>query len=149
MDGNFTGNHTANLPQLVARFGDPNYQKVLGGRPLVYFLGAVPAGLVTAMRSASAQAGWQNPYIVVTAWTAQSAADAKAASGADAVSRYATGGAYGQRYAELATYEGGLWSQYAEAAGSVVPTVSTGWDKRMGAPPPHGSRGRTGWWPFA
>jgi hypothetical protein len=130
LDGNFTGNFTANLPELVARFGDANYQKVLGGRPLVYFLSAPTASWVNAMRSASAQGGWQDPYIVVMGWAAESAAAAKAAAGADAVSRYATGGQFGQPYADLASSESDLWPQYAQAADQVVPTVSTGWDKR-------------------
>ncbi|WP_461031768.1 glycoside hydrolase family 71/99 protein [Streptomyces mayteni] len=147
LDGNFIGNYSANLPHLVSRFGDPNYQKVLGGRPLVYFFNVVPASMVNAMRSASAQAGWQDPYIVVMAWTPESAAEARATTGADAVSRYATGGTNGQPYADLATSESGLWPQYAQAADYVVPTVSTGWDKRprFDYPIPHYSGFREEW----
>ncbi|MGW2514306.1 hypothetical protein ACWC0A_34000 [Streptomyces scopuliridis] len=130
LDGNFTGNYSMNLPQLVARFGDPNYQHVLGGRPLVYFFGGATADWVTKMRAACSQAGLPDPYIVVMAWTAQSAADLKTNVGADAVSRYATGMRSGQPYSELVDTETNLWDQYAAAAGEVVPTVSTGWDKR-------------------
>ncbi|MFI1092346.1 hypothetical protein [Streptomyces sp. NPDC020917] len=130
LDGNFTGNYAANLPQLVARFSEPNYQRVVGGRPLVYFFSGITADWVTRMRAACSQAGLPNPYIVAMAWTAVGAATAKTASGADAVSRYATGEQNGQPYSALADAESSLWDQYAAAAGDVIPTVSTGWDKR-------------------
>lgn len=130
LDGNFTGGYATNLPRLVAQFSDPNYQRVLGGRPLVYFFVTATADWVAKMRAACSQAGLPDPYIVVMAWTAQSAADIKTAVGADAVSRYATGGQNGQPYSALADAESGLWDQYAAAAGDVIPTVSTGWDKR-------------------
>ncbi|MEV7870417.1 hypothetical protein AB0P17_30950 [Streptomyces sp. NPDC088124] len=130
LDGNFTGSYGTNLPHLVAQFSEPNYQRVLGGRPLVYFFTAATADQVAKMRAACSQAGLPDPYIVVMAWTAQGAADLKAAVGADAVSRYATGERNGQPYSRLADAESSLWDQYAAAAGDVVPTVSTGWDKR-------------------
>lgn len=130
LDGNFTGSYATNLPRLVAQFSEPNYQCVLGGRPLVYFFSTATVDQVATMRAACAQAGLPDPYIVVMAWTAQGAADLKAAVGADAVSRYATGEQNGRPYSELADAEAGLWNQYATAAGNVVPTVSTGWDKR-------------------
>ncbi|MGW2515256.1 hypothetical protein ACWC0A_39030 [Streptomyces scopuliridis] len=130
LDGNFTGGYATNLPLLVEQFSEPNYQRVLGGRPLVYFFTSATADKVTQMRAACTQAGLPNPYIVVMAWTAQSAADLKTTVGADAVSRYATGEQNGAPYSELAGAEAGMWDQYAAAAGDVVPTVSTGWDKR-------------------
>ncbi|MGX1676321.1 hypothetical protein [Streptomyces sp. NPDC055400] len=130
LDGNFTGSYATNLPKLVAQFSESSYQRVLGDRPLVYFFNTATADKVTQMRTACAQAGLPDPYIVVMAWTAQSAADLKTAVGADAVSRYATGMQNGAPYSELADAEASLWDQYATAAGDVVPTVSTGWDKR-------------------
>ncbi|MFF2847558.1 twin-arginine translocation signal domain-containing protein [Streptomyces sp. NPDC058001] len=130
LDGNFTSNYATNLPKLVARFSDPNYQRVLEGRPLVYFFGGATADWVVKMRAACSQAKLPDPYIVVMAWTAQSAADLKVKVGADAVSRYATGMKNGQPYSDLVDHETSLWDQYAVSAGDVVPTVSTGWDKR-------------------
>ncbi|GAA1192242.1 hypothetical protein GCM10009654_57000 [Streptomyces hebeiensis] len=130
LDGNFTGSYATNLPRLVAEFSGPTYQRVLGGRPLVYFFTTATADKVTQMRTACTRAGLPDPYIVVMAWTAQSAADLKTTVGADAVSRYATGEQNGAPYSQLADAEAGLWDQYAAAAGDVVPTVSTGWDKR-------------------
>lgn len=130
LDGNFTGTFDANLPPLASQFSTPNYQKVLGGRPLVYFLSGADADKVAKLRAKAAELGVANPYVVVMGWTAQGAADLKTTVGADAVSRYATGSMSGAPYSDLAAAESGLWDQYATAAGQVIPTVSTGWDKR-------------------
>lgn len=130
LDGNFMAQYDANLSELVARFGESNYQKVLDGRPLVYFLNNATADKVTKMRSKATGAGLPNPYIVVMGWTAQGVADVKAAVGADAVSRYATGQTNGAPYSSLTSLETSLWSDYASTAGQVIPTVSTGWDPR-------------------
>ena len=130
LDGNFLAAFDANLQDLVARFGESNYQKVLHGRPLVYFLSDATADRVAKMRAKAAEAGLPDPYIVVMAWTAQGAASLKTAVGADAVSRYATGAMFGVPYSELADLETSLWSEYGAAAGQVIPTVTTGWDKR-------------------
>ncbi|MFE2638257.1 hypothetical protein ACFXKS_33925 [Streptomyces scopuliridis] len=130
LTGDFLAAFDANLKELVARFRESNYQRVLGDRPLVYFLSDANAARVGKMRAAAAAAGLPDPYIVVMGWTAQGTADLKATVGADAVSRYATGATSGVPYAELADSETALWSQYAAAAGQVIPTVTTGWDKR-------------------
>ncbi|MFF2847568.1 hypothetical protein ACFVT5_14775 [Streptomyces sp. NPDC058001] len=130
LTGDFLAAFDANLSELVSRFSESNYQRVLGGRPLLYFLSDANAARVAKVRAAATAAGLPDPYIVVMAWTAQSAADVKAAVGADAVSRYATGAATGVPYAQLAVSETALWSQYAAAGGQVIPTVTTGWDKR-------------------
>lgn len=130
LDGNFMGAFDTNLAALASHFGESNYQKVLAGRPLVYFLSAPSADQVAKMRAKAADVGVPDPYIVVMAWTAQSAGDLKAAAGADAVSRYAIGAGHGAAYAALADSEAALWADYASAAGQVVPTVTTGWDER-------------------
>ncbi|MER6523860.1 hypothetical protein [Streptomyces sp. NPDC001508] len=130
LDGNFLSAFDANLAELASHFGESNYQKVLDGRPLLYFFSAASADQVAKVRAKAAEVGVPDPYIVVMAWSAQSAADLKTAVGADAVSRYATQGLNGVPYSQLADTETTLWSQYASAAGQVVPTVTTGWDKR-------------------
>ncbi|MFI7066805.1 hypothetical protein ACIBL3_37800 [Kribbella sp. NPDC050124] len=133
LDGNFGfGNDFwANLAVLVARMAESNYQKVLDGRPLVYIIGGATADRVTAIRTKAAEAGLADPYVVVTGWTAQSAAGLKTTVGADAVSRYATGPATpGAPYSSITDAESALWPEYAAAAGQVIPTVSTGWDPR-------------------
>jgi hypothetical protein len=133
LDGNFGfgDDFWANLAVLVARMAEPNYQKVLDGRPLVYIIAGATAGRVTAIRSKAAEAGLADPYVVVTGWTAQSAAGLKTTVGADAVSRYATGPATaGAPYSEVIEDESALWPEYAAAASQVIPTVSTGWDPR-------------------
>ncbi|MGN6220997.1 MAG: hypothetical protein ACTHNQ_15970 [Microbacterium sp.] len=130
LDGNFTGAFDTNLAVLAPQFAESNYQKVLGGRPLLYFLSGADAAKVAKVRAKAAELGLADPYIVVMAWTAQSAASLRSAVGADAVSRYATGGSNGATYDSVAAAETQLWSEYATNAGQVVPTVSTGWDNR-------------------
>ncbi|MFI1092336.1 hypothetical protein [Streptomyces sp. NPDC020917] len=129
-DGNFLSAFDANLAELASHFGETNYQKVLSGRPLVYFFSAPTADQVTKMRAKATEAGVPDPYIVVMGWTAPSAGALKTAVGADAVSRYATGAGNGAAYSSLAASETAQWSDYATAAGQVVPTVTTGWDER-------------------
>ncbi|MBL1120180.1 hypothetical protein JK364_49000 [Streptomyces sp. 110] len=147
LDGNFMTAYDTNLAELVARFGESNYQKVLDGRPLIYFLSEATADRVTKMRAKATAAGLPDPYIVVMGWTAQGAADAKASVGADAVSRYATGQVGGAPYSSLTSLESGLWSDYAGAGGQVVPTVTTGWDPRpqYDYPPPWGQQPSDNW----
>jgi hypothetical protein len=130
LDGNFLASYDANLAVLASHFGDTNYQKVLGDRPLVFFLTAPTAAQVTSMRTAATSAGASDPYIVVMAWTAADAASLMTTVDADAVSRYATGAGNGAAYSALASSEVALWSSYASAAGEVIPTVTTGWDER-------------------
>ncbi|MFI7066804.1 twin-arginine translocation signal domain-containing protein [Kribbella sp. NPDC050124] len=133
LDGNFGygADFDANLAVLVARMAESNYQKVLSGRPLVYIIAGATADRVTAIRSKAAAAGLADPYVVVTGWTAQTAADLKTTVGADAVSRYAAvPSSTAVPYSTLTVGESSLWSQYATAAGQVVPTVTTGWDPR-------------------
>ncbi|TDD44981.1 hypothetical protein E1286_25360 [Nonomuraea terrae] len=130
LDGNFLAAFEANLQDLVARFGESNYQKVLGGRPLLYFFSNATPGNVARIRAKTAEAGLPDPYIVVMGWTAQSAADLKTSVGADAVSRYATGMNFGAAYSSLTELESTMWSDYATTAGQVIPTVTTGWDAR-------------------
>lgn len=130
LDSNFTNNFTKYLSDLVDHFRNGRYQTVLDGRPLVYFFTGATVSNVSALRAAASAAGLANPYIVAMAWTAAAAAELKATVGADAVSRYVTGLTHGASYDDLATYEAGLWDEYGAAAGPVVPTVSTGWDKR-------------------
>jgi hypothetical protein len=133
LDGNFGfgDDFWANLAVLVARMAEPNYQTVLGDRPLVYMIAGVTADRVAAIRSKAAEAGLADPYVVVTGWTAQSAADLKTTVGADAVSRYAAvPSSTAVPYSTLTSGESSLWPQYATAAGQVVPTVTTGWDPR-------------------
>jgi hypothetical protein len=133
LDGNFGfgDDFWANLAVLVARMAESNYQKVLDGRPLVYIIAGATAGRVAAIRTKAAEAGLADPYVVVTGWTAQSAADLKTTVGADAVSRYAAvPSSTSVPYSTLTDGEGALWPQYATAAGQVIPTVTTGWDPR-------------------
>ncbi|MCK1368308.1 hypothetical protein [Bradyrhizobium sp. 62] len=115
-------------------FRDRDYQKVLGGRPLIYLL-PDPAPLSTlssaigAMRSSCRSARLSDPYVVFLTGAIRYAAELV---GADAVGIYskATKAPVAGPYAELAEADKVYWSQLASTGQSVVPTVLTGADRR-------------------
>jgi hypothetical protein len=121
---------------------EPTYQKVLGGRPLVflqawYLNGSTPPeqkAAVDDFRAQLMQAGLPNPYIVVEDFSASSAAADADKYGADAISAYAMGirGEPGadQPFSRLVESTEQDWNDYASTGKKVVPTVMTGWDPR-------------------
>ena len=122
---------------------EPTYQKVLGGRPLVFlqtwYLNTYtpPQGKaeVDAFRAQVMQAGLPNPYIVAEGFGL--ASDAVAAAeryGTDAISSYMMGviahKSVGQPFSQLAANAEREWDSYKSTGKRVVPTVMTGWDPR-------------------
>jgi hypothetical protein len=124
---------------------EPTYQKVAGGRPLVFLQGWYLDGYTPPERKATVddfraqvkQAGLPNPYIVVQHFSAVSAAADAEKYGADAISSYAMGlgrrrsGAV-QPFASLVESAEQDWTVYKSTGKKVVPTVMTGWDPRLG-----------------
>jgi hypothetical protein len=118
------GNET--LEQEVARyvsyFQMPNYQKVAGGRPLVFlFGGKAEASDLEALRQACKKQLGVLPYI--TSMSGQ------ALPQIDAVSRYVTtgGSPSGAAYADaIQGPEAKQWDSWAAAGKKVIPTVSAG-----------------------
>jgi hypothetical protein len=122
---------------------EPTYQKVAGGRPLVFleawYLNAYTPpeqkATVDDFRAQVMQAGLPNPYIVVENFDpAQAAADAER-YGADAISSYSMGlkgGVQGvaQPFATLAQNTGQDWNAFKSTGKKVIPTVMTGFDPR-------------------
>jgi len=118
---------------LVDRFKESNYQKVLGGRPLVYgfnYPDLVSASLVAEIRSKSAAAGVPDPYIVALDFSASGAAGFANAIGADAISSYVTPGGGGTSFASLTANERNNWNAYKSTGKKVIPWVTAGWDPR-------------------
>ena len=123
------GNET--LAQELARYADyfrrPNYQKVLGGRPLVFlFGGAAVASDLAALRAATKAALGVEPYIA-----SMNGQDLPGLI--DAASKYTTGGGTpsGSPFVStIAEPEAALWASRAAAGRKVIPTVSAGWDNR-------------------
>jgi hypothetical protein len=124
---------------------EPTYQKVAGGRPLIFFQGWYFAAGVTPpyskadvdhFRAQLMRAGVQNPYIVVQNFSAHEAADNADKYGADAISSYAMGvlgrGRSGERqpFSSLVRNAELDWDDYELTDKKVVPTVMTGWDPR-------------------
>jgi len=122
---------------------EPTYQKVAGGRPLVflqawYLNGYTPPeqkSTVDNFRAQVIQAGLPNPYIVVENSPAASAAADADKYGADAISGYAMGiqghaPSAGQPFSQLVANTEQDWNDYKSTGKKVVPTVVTGRDTR-------------------
>lgn len=113
-------------------FSLPNYQKVLGGRPLLFIFGS--NGLsregVDALRAESQSAGLASPYIVFMGWAASEVKATLAGNGLDAGSAYAQVGENGQSFSVLARRAEKGWEDDRQAGIKVVPWVTSGWDPR-------------------
>ncbi|MEQ9300513.1 MAG: PKD domain-containing protein [Cyclobacteriaceae bacterium] len=117
------------LDLITNHFPDPNYKKVLGGRPIVYLLrdgddGGIECEMQTLMDQANA-AGF-NPYLV--------GMSARPFNGGylHARSDYFVGqGNNGNPFSELVTTAENRWDQKVTEYGiDVVPLVTTGYDPR-------------------
>jgi len=132
--------------RLARYFADPAYQKVQGGRPLLFifytealttYFGtdeAIRQGLDT-IRAKAADAGLQPPLIVADVWSAESGADLVDRVGFDAVSGYTNVDFqnYGDQeypYTNLAAANRRYWDAIAATGKQAVPIVTTGWDHR-------------------
>jgi len=139
----------AEWPATVATFVDwfrqPNYQKVLGDRPLMYFYtvyamekffgsqAAAREGL-DYLRQKAIQAGLGPPYLVAQVWSAQEGADCVDKYGFDAVSAYAmldfSNGNQEYPYTTLTAATEDFWEACKATGKKVIPIVMSGWDNR-------------------
>ena len=131
---------------------ESTYQKVAGGRPLIFFQAWYFAAGVTPpyskadvdhFRAQLMRAGIPNPYIVVQNFSARHAADDADRYGADAISSYIMGVGRGQSgpFSALVRDAEHDWTDYAGTGKKVVPTVVTGYDTR-----PDPSRLKESYW---
>jgi hypothetical protein len=122
---------------------EPTYQKVLGGRPLVFVMAwyfpeytpPEPKESLDRFRAQVMQAGLPNPYIVIQNFSATTAAADAERYGADAISSYAMGvlggrSGRGHPFSRLVENAEQDWVAYKRTGRKVVPTVMTGWDPR-------------------
>jgi hypothetical protein len=127
--------------ELLDAFGRPEYVRVLGGRPLLFFMAraaTVPTAAelaalrrdLEAVRNAAVAAGAGNPYVVGMGGRPASVREVVDALGLDAASAYAEAGTGGVAFAELARAAERRWDAFREAGQRVVPWVTTGWDPR-------------------
>ncbi len=117
----------------VALLREPGYQRVCGGRPLVYAFavrhhGAFPAARFTEFRQAARATG-VDPYCVSMGWSPADEYARAAPLGFDAVSHYACGSDDATFTALCRRVETGFWGQAADARVPYVPLVTTGWEK--------------------
>lgn len=130
--------------RLVAYFKEATYQKVLKGRPLVYFFrqelkdrfGSWPAakGAIELLRSKTKAAGLSDPYLVIQHYSTTEQEQAVQAAGFNAVSEYTahhdTGRFEEKPYSHLAAVNQEAWNRWLGLGVEVVPVVNAGWDLR-------------------
>lgn len=132
------------VTRYVKLFQEPSYQKVSGGRPLVFLF--MPHELVgpgrfaswqeaTAaldeLRKAAAEAGLANLYIVAQGWSAAESRKQADRLRLDALGTYASnGGGRRAAYADLAAHTQRSWDDLRATGSKVVPLVTAGWDRR-------------------
>ena len=115
-------------PVLIEEMKQENFQKVCDGRPLVYMFGG-DRRFADTLRKLCAEGGVKDPCIYYMGWG--NVWEAARQIGADGVSCYANGAENGVLYAELAKRERKRWDHDRdEGKMPVIPTVTTGWDKR-------------------
>ncbi len=136
-------------PQTVAyfveRFLEPEYQKVLVNRPLVYlfdmdstvsYLGSIDATRTAfdLLRTETVAAGLGEPYFVPMVWSAGQGASYIDQLHFDAISAYtaAWGGSSNTEYpySSAAAMNVSWWEQCKATGKPLIPTVNTGWDYR-------------------
>jgi hypothetical protein len=133
------------VDQLISLFKEPTYQKVLGGRPLVYwfYLEKLPEAFgsekasneaIKYLRAEAVKAGLQPPCLV--AMNPPGGAKAVDTLGLDAMSAYTMSGDSQTTerkeypYSRLAKINRDYWNACKAAGKEVVPIVNTGWDAR-------------------
>jgi hypothetical protein len=128
----------------VRLFREPNYQKVLDGRPLLYvfyvekmpgYFGSEAAvkQALDLLRSKSVEAGLRPPYIAAQVFHAPLGARYVDSMGFDAISAYASAPAQGTQeypYQVLAKGTRDFWESCKATGKKVIPIVSAGWDNR-------------------
>lgn len=117
---------------------EPNYQKVAGGRPLLYLMfwenkntadifGSVEKARahMDSLRKQIMATGQKNPYLVALTEGARAGATAAEEAGLDAISAYTSFG--GPDYAGLCAAHVKHWDAMKATGKNVVPNLSAGW----------------------
>jgi hypothetical protein len=129
----------SDIARLVGYFRSGNYQRVAGGRPLVFMLGPPRVGdpewpnikvRVHRLRAAALDAGMATPYIVHL-WGWDGARAVVDWLGLDAISAYSLNfDDRGASYSTLARKTESKWDEWRATGAKVVPLVTAGWDRR-------------------
>ena len=124
---------------MIGYFNQRNYQKVAGGRPLLFLGGPQkvddPAWpnikkQIEQLRTAATRAGIERPYIVHL-WGWNGAKEVIDWLSLDAMGAYSLNfNDRGAPYATLAGKAQGKWDEWRASGAKVCPLVTTGWDRR-------------------
>lgn len=148
------------VAEYVAMFREPNYMKVLGNRPLLYYFmsevtvshfgtAAKARAALEALRKACVDVGLGPAYIVGLSFWPDKGAAAIDDCGFDAMGSYTNpGGAEGKElpYSDLVGLNHWFWNECKSKGKPFVPTVSSGWDYRPLMHPEFPERGLQGNW---
>jgi hypothetical protein len=115
-------------PEVATRIAElmasPDYQKVLGGRPLLYVLADSEQPNLALDRL-------PNRYVVIQNWSPTRANALKVQLHADAISAYAyQRDGQNAPYSQLARETERFWDDCRATGSQVFPIVMTGWDRR-------------------
>jgi len=157
-----TGEWPKTVAQFVRLFKGPTYQRVPGGRPLVYVLRidemdqhfgshAAACEALEELRRQAVAAGLPSPYLVAQTYSPAEGAKFVEEYGFDAVSAYSAPGWDQHKeypFSVLARVNRGFWDGCKAAGKKVIPIVNAGWDPRPRLGDPHhaGIYGATPWY---
>ncbi len=124
-------NYATDGKWLVEEFKQSYYQKVAGGRPLIYIFGntkSVNRKQLDSLRTFSAQAGLPDPYIAVMEFSAPVAQQMADTLGADALTSYIswTGKNGEPYYPVIPKADEAGWESYSKTGRPIIPWVTAG-----------------------
>jgi hypothetical protein len=134
----------ATVDYLVARFKEPEYAKVLGNRPLVYwydmdqfvpFWGTEAAGreALRLLRERTRAAGLGEPYMALMCYWPPRGVEQLHQFGLDALSSYVNPPGSENReqpYSDAVSLNSWFWEEAKKTGRPLIPTVTAGWDYR-------------------
>jgi hypothetical protein len=141
-------------------FREPNYQKVLGNRPLFYYFSAQDAAphfgsaaearrALDLLRTRCVEAGLGPPYVVALSFWPEKGAQAIDQVGFDAMGAYCNpGDAKGRElpYTDLMGLNRWFWNECKKTGKPFVATINSGWDFRPMMTPEFPDRPANGDW---
>lgn len=112
---------------LIGQFSNKNYQKV-NDRPIIYLFD-VNKDLLNIVNYIKINSKNYKPYFIGMVWNEEQARSMNDLMKLDALTQYCTPGKNNMIYNDLIKLEESLWNKYLNI-NSVIPWVTTGWDKR-------------------
>jgi len=136
-----SGSYSKNIQRVVDYIQEKRYQKVLGGKPLVFFLleGAYKGNgnddfiskMMNDIRNELKIRAIPAPYFVLLDGNIKDANVVVKQYGFDALSAYAvSNNGKGASYSDLTKYAADFWNRASASGNKVVPIAMMGWDRR-------------------